>query len=388
MNVIGMGFRPYSQAEVDAEMDGYCRDQTTDVAAASAGANDDHLEPNQVEDESPVELSPAMRAVKDRMLAAIHRPRPPVFPVEARGSVATEVAGVVVVPSDASKDLTFAPHTPEAIEVSAPAEASSGTKWSKAGSVIDFSVFPVVDVLEVGQSDDPLREMTELCQQLLRHKDYARVREDYCNLSIRLNLMGKLAPAYRPELKSGADYGATIHHAINRDQIVIDLHWIHACHMPVNPLEPMHQALFSDKANFQFDLAWGIAHKKWTPEYRAVEALCLTTLQQCQMLRLRGPEVAACFDDLDAGWLKSGGKSASRLATVRRLIGQWAERDKRILSQRGYYEMLWLARELLGHDVPKQQIAVLHALMTGGEVQDRTTIRDRLKSLDRHVTGV
>ena len=101
------------------------------------------------------------------------------------------------------------------------------------------------------------------------------------------------------------------------------------------------------------------------------------------MLKLIGPEVGARIKSVEAGWLASKGKSVSRIATVTRLIGQWAERDKRILSQLGFYRKLWLARDVLGHHASKQQIAQLHALMMGGEEQDRTAIRDRLKSLDR-----
>lgn len=220
------------------------------------------------------------------------------------------------------------------------------------------------------------------------HVSYGRVREDYCNLSIRLNLIGKRSPAYRPLLKAGAAWGNAIHKVIHRDQVVIDLHWARATTMPLAPLEPAHAALFGDDAEFQFDVAWALAGKKWRNEYRAAEALCLTTFQQSQMLTLHGPEVGARIKSIGDGWQKSGGKSASEIATARRKICQWAERDKRICSQRDYYEKLWLARELLGHKTSNQLIAELHALMVGGEIQNRATIRDKLESLDKHVRVV
>ena len=228
--------------------------------------------------------------------------------------------------------------------------------------------------------------MTALCRELLMHKDYLRIRNEYCWLSISLNLIGKLAPAFRPALKSGAAWGdKTIHHQVHRDQVVIDLHWCHTTKMGLSPTEPNHQALFDDPLTFPFESAYTLAGKKLKSDYRAAEALCLTTMQQCQLLKIRGPEVLARQAALEKGWRSSGGKDVSKISFVNRQIGEWAERDKRIASRRVHYEKLWLARELMEPGVKAAQIGALHALMVGSVELDRKTIYEQLKKLDKNV---
>jgi hypothetical protein len=298
------------------------------------------------------------------------------YRAEIRASIAAPLAAIPAKAIEESRAIVGA-------SVSAMIVAKA--KEPKDHSAPKFTEFPVSTVLGVSEFDDPLREMAALCRAMLIHKDYLRVRDDYCRLSITLNLVGKLAPGWRPQLKAGAGWGNAIHKVIHRDQVVIDLHWCYSIKMPLIPQDAAHVALFSGADSFHFELAWELAGKQWKGTYRASEALCLTPLQQCQMLTLRGPELLARLDDIESGRRKSEGKSASKIAMANCQISQWAERNKHILSRRDSYEKLWRARELLGHDATNQQIAELHAYMLGGEVQDRATIRDKLKSLDKHV---
>lgn len=246
--------------------------------------------------------------------------------------------------------------------------------------------FPVAHVAEVFITGDPMAKMKTLCRDLLIHKNYPRIRNEYCRLSISLNLIGKLAPAFRPVLKSGAEYNhRTIHHQVHRDQLVIDLHWCHANKMKFSSTDPNHQVLFDDPAVFPFDWAYVVAGKNLTSKYRAAQALCLTTLQQCQLLKLREATLVSRQKALYQGWLESDGKTVSKIAAANRQIGQWAERDKRIASSRDHYEKLWLARELLEPDAKAAQIGALHALMVGGVELNRRTIFGQLKQLDKYI---
>lgn len=363
----GQGIRPMSEAEADAAC---YRVMEENAAAVRAARTSDSFTTEKgptprlyaEAEATDVEIPPEL----EEMLSAFSRPdRPTVC-----SAIAIPVRG---------RDLPLViadPVTAEVKTVTASAEKCSAT---------DFTAFPVRSLTELKQFDDLLRAMTELCRQFSKHNDYQRVRDDYCHLSISLNLIGKLAPGWRPKLKGRAGWGNDIHNVIHRDQVVIDLHWCHATKVPLMPQDADHAALFSDNENFHFDLAWMLARKKWLDIYRATEALCLTTFQQCQMLTLRGSDVAARLKGVAAGWRESGGKLSSKIARVKCLILQWAERDKRIQSRRDDYEMLWLARELLGRGTKNQPIAELHALMVGGATQDRTTIRDMLRSLDKHV---
>ena len=373
------------QSEVDAEMATFFREQHEEAATERASDHGNGHKPAQLENESAAELSPEMKRAKERLMSIMRGARLFVPPTPASSHGEKESSEPSKTTVDTSKDAMITSSPVKVIETPVPAEVISGRKRPAVGTLAKHTIFPVRDVLTVKEFDDPLREMTELCRQLRMHNDYVRVREDYCNISIRLNLIGKLAPAYRPLLKSGAAWGDAVHTVIHRDQVIIDLHWCHATKMPLMPLNQDHVALLGDNADFAFDRAWALSCKKWRSEYRALEALCLTTFQQCQMLTLHGPDLAARLKGLGAGWRDSGGSSVSKIATVKRLISQWAERDKRIWSQRDFYEKLWLAREALGPKTSKQQIAELHAMMMGGEMQDRATIRDKLKSLDKHV---
>lgn len=263
-------------------------------------------------------------------------------------------------------------------------EAKPLTSETPVTSVVDHE-FPVTYVPAIIDGCDPLRELHLIGQDLARHKDYRQIRAAYCKQSLLLNQVGKLAPAYRPVLVPGAPHNDLVYQLIHRDQVVIDLHWCFATQMSLSPTEAEHASLFADPSHFNLEAAWVISGKKWRKGFRADQALSLTTLQQCQLLAIRGAELQAICKSLGDGWRASGGKEAGRFARFKRALGEWCERDARMLEHRRSYEMLWLARELLGSSATPIQIAKLHALMVGEAVLGRVTVRDKLKKLDRHV---
>lgn len=250
--------------------------------------------------------------------------------------------------------------------------------------VVDHE-FPFAQVPELVDDSNPHRELHLIAQELACHKDYRRVRAAYCEQSLLLNQVGRLAPAYRPTLVSGAPHNDPVHQLIHRDQVVIDLHWCFATQMSLSPTEAAHVALFADPSRFNLEAAWAISGKKWRKGFRSDQALSLTILQQCQLLAIRGAGLLATCKSLGDGWRASGGKEAGRFARFKRALGEWCERDPRMLEHRRSYEMLWLARELLGSSATPIQIAKLHALMVGEAELGRVTVRDKLKKLDRHV---
>jgi hypothetical protein len=186
-------------------------------------------------------------------------------------------------------------------------------------------------------------------------------------------------------LKPCAERGDEVHHQINRDQVVIDLHWCHLTKMRLIPYDASFISLFSDPTDFPFDLAYLLASKTNSNCYRAAEALCLTTLQQCQLLKLRGPELVARRKELDKGWRATKGASVSKIAAAKRQLTQWAERDSRMDKFLKSHEMLWLARELLEPGAKLTQIATLHGLMLGETALDKRTIGGKLEKLDKNV---
>lgn len=367
----GYGFRQMGSAEADAE----CYKAMQEDAAAARATS------------AAVAISPQKSAFQPP-LAAANTPDAP------EGEIDPELDALLKSLSRPDEPTASCAITAPAFDREAPSVTASVTpaevKFATPSGVnpdcaTDFGAFPVRDLTTLRQYDNALDAMHELCRQLLKDKDYAKVRDDYCHLSIRLNLIGKLAPAFRPQLKPGATLNSPVYHQINRDQVVIDLHWCHATRMPLMPKDIGHAALLCEATDFSFDSSWTLASMKWKKTYRAAEAMCLTSFQQCQMLVLRGTELEARIKSLDSGWRASKGKSTSKIAMATKKIAEWADRDERILNRRDDYLKLWLARELLGRSSTPQQLAKLHALMTNSEVKDRKTIRERLQRLDKHV---
>jgi hypothetical protein len=377
---------PMSDFEADRLMDAHfkqlAKEDAAEKAKFRANAASHAFDSVDADTSADAALSPQMQEVKMRLLASLRPKKRAAIVALASTPVGSEAVASLTTHSGVCDSRA----EPKFKVESLPVEPAPGGVIAVATPATDVARFPVGNLKVVTEFEDHLKAMTDLCQQQLTHKNYLRVRDDYCRHSIALNLIGKLAPGWRPKLKAGAAFGKTIHNVIHRDQVVIDLHWCHATNMPLMAQDADHVALFSDSEGFDFELAWELAGKKWKGTYRAAEALCLTTLQQCQTLTLVGPELKARLDDIDSGWRKSEGRTASKMATIKRQISQWAERDKRISPRHADYEKLWLARELLGRDTSKQLIAELHALMVGAPVKDRTTIRDMLKSLNKHIT--
>lgn len=232
--------------------------------------------------------------------------------------------------------------------------------------------------------DDPVGALTRLSHRLLTHRDYRRERAEYFRLNLQLNRAGSLAPAFRPEVTIKVAPRDKAHMLKHRDQLVIDYHWCQAKKMDFASADAEHAALLDWGVNFDFCVAWTLSGKKWRGRYRASEALKLTTLQQCQTLKLHGPELADRLKALTDSYRESNGRLAGRRATAIRKIGEWTEQRPRMTTERHVYEKLWLAREMLGPE-NHRLVPELLALMLGAEVLDRRTIKGKLETLDKHV---
>ncbi|TXT26301.1 MAG: hypothetical protein FD131_4236 [Rhodocyclaceae bacterium] len=245
--------------------------------------------------------------------------------------------------------------------------------------------FPVADVMELPLIVDPARRLEFLISELCDHRNYSAIRKEYCELSVVLNLQGRLAPAFRPDPKMAWDKPNKIFFEIHRDQVVIDCHWLHSKQEPVFPHDEKLNSLFDSSRPFSFDHAWSFASQKWRKEYRATEQLILTPRQQCQLAAMRGDDLEYRFDVALKGGAKAKVRVPRTISIVRQRLRQWCEKDKRV-DPLGY-ERLWLARELLGAGASVPQVAELWSLMTGDELRDKKTVHDRLKKMDVKIVG-
>lgn len=102
-----------------------------------------------------------------------------------------------------------------------------------ASSTPDWSEFPVRDLASLLKFDDAAREVSAITAELLAHQNYHLVRSRYCHLSIRMNLEGRQAPAFRTKLSAEPKHGDPVLMLMHRDRLVIDYHWCHASRMAV-----------------------------------------------------------------------------------------------------------------------------------------------------------
>ncbi|QIL83410.1 hypothetical protein G7047_28280 [Diaphorobacter sp. HDW4A] len=253
-------------------------------------------------------------------------------------------------------------------------------------SVDQFPLCGLVDGLSA--DEDALGMLKSLCGQIRAGIDYRKIRLEICIQSIRLNLAGTIAPAFRPAVKGAGDFNDPIHRLIHRDRQVVDLHWCYSRRMEFSPTEIQYTALFEDCESFDFQSAWELSGKKWSKDFRATEALCLTPFQQCQLVVLRSEELVKREKALDEGRRGRGGAGHSKRSIAKRVIAEWAESNRRIAPHRRDYELLWLARELLASAATMKSIAQLHALMCGGDPLDPKTVSDKMKKLDRCLAGL
>lgn len=248
--------------------------------------------------------------------------------------------------------------------------------------------FAVDDIKALPIIVDPFGRLETVTAELRGHRDYRLVREEYCQLSILLNLQGRMAPAFRPQPKVGKTPGTRIYFEIHRDQLVIDCHWLHCKKERVRASNLDYRPIFDPKYMFSFDLAWKFATQEWKTTHRTDEVLLLTTRQQCQLATLKGKNLKERWNLAKNGIREKNIRIPAKIAAVRQQLNEWAERKSVVVPLLQDYEDLWLARELLGASGSIKQITELFALVSGKRQLDEKTVRDKLKTMDRHIGGV
>ncbi len=280
-----------------------------------------------------------------------------------------------------SESLASGKPSAEPVESTVPRIPS---KLLPAAAATRFAISEVKSLVEIAS---PRSRLDSLVIELSGHLDYRRIREEYCQLSILINLEGLVAPAFRPALKISKAKGHIHYLEIHRDQVVIDGHWLHTKGERVKVRDPILRELFDLKRDFNFWKAWAFANEKWTSTHRVDEVLYLTTRQQCQLMALQGKVVAARHERATKGTRALGVRLPPKLATVRQQLNEWGERNPRIVDHLQDYEDLWMAQELLGPDAPVKHVVEIFELTTGVK-RDEKTVRGKLKTLNDNIREV
>lgn len=269
------------------------------------------------------------------------------------------------------------------------AEGVAGGATDAVSPTLKIGRFPVQDMASISGIQEPLPQLEALMAELRQHGDYLRIREQYCRLSLAVNVQGLLAPAFRPVLKTGRKKGDKIFHVINRDHIVIDCHWLHTTKQFVRTRSKdiEFQAMFSSGKSFPLDLACAFSEKIWSGNHRATDMLRLTEFQQCQLKALRSNYVKAKIKGIEDGTRKDGHLFPSPQAVFEQALNAWCERDIRMYRNRDGYLAVWKARQFLGEKASVSQICKLAAMMLGELPKDEKTIRTKEKNIIGRILG-
>lgn len=248
-------------------------------------------------------------------------------------------------------------------------------------------VFPVYSIEALPIVADPLSRLEELTVELREHGDYSRIRDEWCQLSILVNLQEALAPAFRPVLNTGKKYGDRVFKAIHRDRIVIDCHWLRTTQQKVliRHKDVEFRPLFSTAKPFPFELAWDFAGREWKSDHRVVDMLRLTEFQQYQLAALREDKVKKRVEKIESGSREDKVFIPAPLSVFEQGLNTWCERDKRIVRYRDAYAAVWRARSFLGNAAPVRQVGELAAWMLGAKRKDDKSIRDMEANIIRHI---
>lgn len=248
--------------------------------------------------------------------------------------------------------------------------------------------FPTPAQVQVTTDHSKLaRRLYELAARITSHSAYNSVREEWCALHLQINTLGLWAPCFRPWPKlpqRPRDKCADHEHAIQRDRLVIEAHWLHTQKEFVNvdPEREQWIPLFDHATPFDFDLAKQFAKQVWSDNYRTGEVLSLTPYQQCQMFSLRTDSTKKHMESFSKPTRGPNNRSIqSPQAVIRTALARWRERQPNL----GNNDRLLAraqAKYYLGETASGAQVARLAGFISGTPPQDAKTVAQSLKGLE------
>lgn len=239
------------------------------------------------------------------------------------------------------------------------------------------------------QIEDPHRELREVMEAYQASVHYRGVRERYCAVSLALNEEQRMAPAFRRQPKprpvvAGKGKDDLLLH---KDRLVIDLHWLWVRNIGVGTAKPQYARLLDSSAPFDFALAASFASENWSSEERATEQFALSDSVQWELATLKSRAHKDAHRMIFDGGRDGSKRVPSKSSFVRRAVARWAEESRPIRDQQAAYLHLWIAREMLGAGASAKRVGGLAALMCGRSPLDASTVRAKLKGLDRRLAA-
>ncbi len=213
-------------------------------------------------------------------------------------------------------------------------------------------------------------------------KDYGRVRDEFCSISLALNEQGLWAPSYRSQPRLSPFAKKTpANLMLHKDHLIIDAHWLWS-KQSTAMFSGKYERLLDSAMSFDFDKASEYAAEDWTSDYRAGEHLCLPSEVQWQLCTTKSKGHIEQYRALVDGTHSGKARTPARICAVKRTVATWARINHRVRGEEQAYTDLWLSREMLGVKAAAKEIAELAGFMRGRAPLDASTVRNKLKGLD------
>ncbi len=236
--------------------------------------------------------------------------------------------------------------------------------------------------LSTGSGIDFREALEALTKVFNATKDYGRVRDEFCSISLALNEQGLWAPSYRPQPRLSPFAKKTpVNLMLHKDHLIIDAHWLWS-KQSTAMFSGKYDRLLGSAKTFDFELACEYAGEEWTSDYRAGEHFCLPSEVQWQLCTTRSKMHIEQYHALVDGVHSGKARTPARICAVKRTVATWARINHRIRGEEQAYTDLWLSREMLGIKAAAKEIAELAGFMRGHVPLDASTVRNKLKGLD------
>lgn len=215
------------------------------------------------------------------------------------------------------------------------------------------------------------------------NEGYLKFRTLYCHLNLELNYRQLIAPRFRPLNPLSKVLREPEMILASLDRQVIDLHW-RAFSKDKPTVDIYNYEGLLQPNSFDFELAGKFAQEAWSAGAKAVH-LHLTDRMQMEHAILASSEIKKKINlvlngDVRGVLIKQRGapqiESALRQSMLEKRTPEHIKHIPGLLD-------VWRARKLVG-DSPSE-IAKMIVAMTGNPALDPSSVRRKLKSLDRHL---
>ncbi len=176
--------------------------------------------------------------------------------------------------------------------------------------------FPCKGDLKIEQDQYSLcAALSNVVGKITKPHLYPDYREEYCRLSILLNKVRLLAPGFRPyPVNLYGNSGLEVQNLIQRDRIIIDLHWLHERGECVIPHEAIWAPIFDTTKPFDFQKAEQFAQRNYPDEVRTNEILSIPPRLQFQLRAMQGKDIKQRIKDYSASRRKRGSPDSGKIS--------------------------------------------------------------------------